>query len=314
VSEVDTLKSKIAALQQLLEVFEQTTLDQSARLEEVIRDNELKSQQVLEAERERAVWAIERARALEQELEIARQIQTSILPRTMHVAGLDIAAHMLPADQVGGDYYDVIPKGDGCWIGIGDVTGHGLNAGLVMMMTQSIVAALATIDPTATPTRVLGALNSVLFENIRTRMLQDDHVTLTLLRYKPDGEVVFAGAHEDILVSRADGTCEVVSTPGPWVGAIKDISDVTRDSMFRLNDGDVMVLHTDGVTEARNARREEFGVGRLAEVLSRARGRPSAEISTSILHSVTKWSDRQRDDITLVVAKYQDRGFQTEVV
>jgi phosphoserine phosphatase RsbU/P len=303
-NDIEALKSKVSALEQLLEVFEQTTLDQSRRLEDALSDNEIKSKQILEAERERTGWALDRARSLEKELDIARQIQTSILPRTMQVEGLDIAAQMLPADEVGGDYYDVIPNSKGCWMGIGDVTGHGLNAGLVMLMTQSIMAALANADSTASPTDLLRSLNAVLFENIRKRLLQDDHVTLTLLRYKRDGEIVFAGAHEDILVCRADGTCDVMLTPGPWVGAMKDISRVTRDSTFQLRDGDVMLLHTDGVTESMNAQREEFGSKRLREVLASSRNDPPREIGNQILQAVRDWSQQQRDDITLVVARY----------
>ena len=303
-TDLDALKSKVAALQQLLEVFEQTTLDQSSMLEDAMRENELKSRQLVDAERERAAWATERANALEKELVIARQIQTSILPRRTHVDGLEIAAQMVPADEVGGDYYDVLPNRNGCWIGIGDVTGHGLNAGLVMLMTQSIMAALANNDAAASPTQVLRAVNAVLFENIRKRLLQDDHVTLTLLRYNRDGEVVFAGAHEDILVCRADGTCDVVATPGPWVGAMQDISKVTRDSTLRLRDGDVIVLHTDGVTEAMNAQREEFGITRLADALRAVRGESPADINNHVLCAVRDWSHRQKDDITLVVGRY----------
>src|SRR5205814_931340 len=118
---------------------------------------------------------------------------------------IELAAHMLPAAEVGGDYYDVLPTDDGCWIGIGDVAGHGLNAGLVMMMVQSVVTALVQSNPKADPTDHVVRLNEVLFENIRHRLGRDEHVTLSLLRYSEDGSLRWAGAHENLLVVHKDG-------------------------------------------------------------------------------------------------------------
>ena len=162
------------------------------------------------------------------EKELASTIQTSILPRTLAVEGLDVAAVMATATEVGGDYYEVLPVADGCWIGIGDVAGHGLPAGLVMLQTQSAVGALVGQDPTASPDHVLCGVNRVLYENIRKRLHHDEHVTMSLMRYHRDGRVVFAGAHEDIVVWRAaTGTCETIATPGTWLGMTSDIRRAT---------------------------------------------------------------------------------------
>ena len=100
-------------------------------------------------------------------MEIAARIQTSILPRDVSVAGLEIAAAMHAATEVGGDYYDVVPVDDGCWLGIGDVAGHGLGTGLVMLMMQSGIGALARKMPDAAPRELLLALNTMLVENVR---------------------------------------------------------------------------------------------------------------------------------------------------
>ena len=124
---------------------------------------------------------------LEKEMEIATRIQTSILPRDISVAGLEIAAAMQPATEVGGDYYDVVAVDDGCWIGIGDVAGHGLGTGLMMLMMQSGFSALARKMPDASPRDLLLALNTMLVENVRVRLGQHEHATLTLLRYRRDG-------------------------------------------------------------------------------------------------------------------------------
>jgi sigma-B regulation protein RsbU (phosphoserine phosphatase) len=144
------------------------------------------------------------------------RIQTSILPRDVNVAGLEIAATMRAATEVGGDYYDVIPVTDGCWMGIGDVAGHGLGTGLVMLMMQSGIGALARKLPDASPRDLLLALNAMLVDNVRQRLGQREHATLTLLRYRRDGTLAFAGAHEEILILRAaTGRCERLAPPEP---------------------------------------------------------------------------------------------------
>ncbi|MCA9720766.1 MAG: SpoIIE family protein phosphatase, partial [Myxococcales bacterium] len=207
---------------------------------------------------------------LERELEIAERIQTSILPRAPEVNGYAIASEMTTASEVGGDYFDVLPAGDRCWIGIGDVAGHGLKAGLVMLMVQSCVAALVREQPTASPADHVRALNRVLVDNIRERLEQDEHVTFSLLRIETDGRVVYAGAHEEMIVCRAaTGACELIPTPGTWLGVDPNIDLVTRDSELRLEDGDLLLLYTDGLTEARSPAREMFGVQRLADALAR---------------------------------------------
>jgi sigma-B regulation protein RsbU (phosphoserine phosphatase) len=243
---------------------------------------------------------------LEQELSIATRIQTSILPRNLQVPGLEIAATMLPATEVGGDYYDVLPTPRGCWIGIGDVAGHGLRPGLVMMMLQSIVSALVRANPTSAPRDLLRVVNAVLYENVRERLGQDEHATLSLIHYQDDGELAFAGAHEDMLVLRAaTGKVEVVPTLGTWVGATKDIDDATQDARCRLRDGDVLLLYTDGVIEAENAAKEQFGPERLARLLERLGDESSAKIRDALCAAVTEFMSEQRDDIALLVARYR---------
>lgn len=240
---------------------------------------------------------------LERELEIAGRIQTSVLPRLLRVDGLEIAARMIPANEVGGDYYEILPVEGGCWLGIGDVSGHGLTAGLVMMMMQSSIASLGRTGSSLKPSELLTVVNSVLYENVRNRIADDSHATLSVLRYRDDGTLTFAGAHEDILVSRADGHCDVIETPGPWVGAVKNLGRSVVDTTQRLEQGDVMVLYTDGVTEAMNADREQFGIDRLRGELTAARDEPVEVILARLVETVQRWTFQQEDDITLVVIR-----------
>jgi phosphoserine phosphatase RsbU/P len=243
---------------------------------------------------------------LEREMEIAQRIQVSILPKRTAIEGLEVAAAMLPASEVGGDYYDIIPVEGGAWIGIGDVAGHGLTAGLVMLMIQSAVSALTQDRAGAAPRDILIPLNVVLLDNIRTRLAQDEHVTLTLLRYFRDGRVVYAGAHEEMIVCRADtGKCELVPTPGTWLGAVRRIDPFTVDHTLTLRDGDLLVLYTDGVTEAWSASKEQFGLQRLCAEVERMRGESVETICENIMAAVAAWTDEQVDDVTLLVHRYR---------
>jgi serine phosphatase RsbU (regulator of sigma subunit) len=243
---------------------------------------------------------------LERELEIATQIQTSILPRDLRVENLEIAAVMRPATEVGGDYYDVLPGAGGCWLGIGDVAGHGLRSGLVMMMMQSIVAALGRDDFDAAPRQLVQVVNAVLYDNVRNRMGHDEHATLTLIRYFADGRLVFAGAHEDLLILRAaTGKCERIASLGTWVGATRDISDATEDQRARLEDGDLLVLFTDGVIEASNSAGERYGIDRLCAELEAAGVGSVSQIRDRLLASVQSFLAVQDDDIALLVARHR---------
>ena len=242
-----------------------------------------------------------------QELEIAARIQTGILPNESRVPGLEIAARMLTATEVGGDYFDILPCAGGCWVGIGDVAGHGLHTGLVMLMIQSIVAATTAIMPNATPAEMWCTLNDVLWDNVRARLGRDEHATVTLLRYSEDGRVEFAGAHEDIVIYRAaTASCELRETPGLWAGISKNVphSSVPNGS-FQLAPGDVVLLYTDGVTESRHPTEGLFGMDRLCESLCQAADLPVPDIVEHILAAVDAWTTRRRDDLTLLVLRYR---------
>jgi PAS domain S-box-containing protein len=248
--------------------------------------------------------AVRTARAQE-ELEIARRVQTSIIPRTFDVPGLEIAAAMFPAEDVGGDYYDVLPANEGAWIAVGDVSGHGLNSGLVMLMVQSAVSAVTRANPDATPREVLCLVNGILYDNIRKRLMTDDHVTFTLIRYRPDGRLVFAGAHEDLLIWRArTGVVERIEPPGTWLGARPDIAYATVDSSVRLEHGDVVVLYTDGITEAMDARRRQFELDRLCKIIEEKGLEPVETIRDAIIDGVREWMAVQYDDMSVLVARH----------
>jgi sigma-B regulation protein RsbU (phosphoserine phosphatase) len=268
------------------------------------------SMNVMVEELQRSRSQVAQKERLEKEMEIAKKIQTSILPQSLEAPGLQVSAAMIPASEVGGDYYDLLPFETGCWIGIGDVAGHGLTAGLVMLMVQSIVAALTRDRPDTTPRDVVNVLNHVLYENIRHRLENDEHVTFSLMRFTHDGKIVFAGAHEDIVVLRASGEVERITTPGTWLGAIADIERFTFNTEAKLEPGDVMLLYTDGITEATDVHGELFGLDRVCEVLEKhPKDAKVEEIRDDLLDKVARWTHVQQDDVTMLVIRYLgDRG------
>jgi sigma-B regulation protein RsbU (phosphoserine phosphatase) len=241
---------------------------------------------------------------LEKEMEIAARIQTMIVPRQFVTPGLQVAAIMIPAAEVGGDYYDVIPFDGGCWFGVGDVAGHGLRPGLVMLMIQSVVAALVRREPNAAPSRVCSVVNAVLYDNIHRRMGQDEHATLSLLRYDDAGSLVYAGAHEDIIVYRASrGECETFETRGPWVGAFPNVDKMLVESTISLQVGDVMLLYTDGVTEGKDVRGVQFGPERVCAIIERVADQPVQSIRDHLVSAVRTWTTTQEDDISVLVIR-----------
>jgi PAS domain S-box-containing protein len=239
-------------------------------------------------------------------LAIAQRVQTSILPRKVAVRGLEISAKMITASEVGGDYYDILSVDDGCWIAIGDVSGHGIDAGLLMLMLQSTVLTTVMARPEASPADILRLVNQALVHNVRGRLGSRDHVTMSLLRYRPDGRIVFAGAHEEmILVRSATGAVESIATPGPWLGARQDVGKHLVDSELQLEDGDLLVLYTDGLTEARNDKGQMFDLDRLMAAVRTAQHKPALLVRDNVLTAVRRFMAEQQDDMTLVVIRYR---------
>lgn len=242
---------------------------------------------------------------LQKETEIAQQIQTEVLPQEFQVPGLQIAARMLPAASVGGDYYDVLPTAEGAWIGFGDVTGHGLLSGLIMLMIQSMVKSAVSLEPQAQPSALVIALNRALYDNIRFRLKRDEHATFTLIRFEAGGKLTFAGAHEEILICRKrTGRCERLQTPGIWLGTLPDVSQLTCDDETTLETGDLMVLYSDGITESLSSSREQFGVERVMSIIEQCQAKPVDEICDYVLGKAQAWTASQLDDMTILAARY----------
>jgi CHASE2 domain-containing sensor protein/serine phosphatase RsbU (regulator of sigma subunit) len=241
------------------------------------------------------------------ELNVAKEMQQLILPKTDEleaIEGLDISGFMEPADEVGGDYYDVLSENGLVTLSIGDVTGHGLESGILMIMTQTAVRTLQEAQEND-PVRFLDVLNRTIYKNVQ-RMESDKSLTLVVLNYQA-GILSISGQHEETLVVRADGTVERVDTMdlGFPIGLIDEIADTISQQSFRLAPNEGVVLYTDGVTEAENLAGEQYGLDRLCEVITSAWDQSAEDIKQAIIDDVRDHIGEQKvfDDISLLVVK-----------
>ncbi len=241
------------------------------------------------------------------ELAVARRLQLMVLPAESElasIAGLDIAGYMEPADEVGGDYYDVLQGTGGVKIGIGDVTGHGLESGVLMIMLQAAVRTLVLAEE-RDPERFMSIINKAVYQNIQ-RTAIDRSLTLSLIDYD-DGVLQLVGQHEEAIVVRASGAVERIDTMalGLPVGLDFEIDDFLGRLELPLAPGDTVLLYTDGITEAENPDGEQYGLDRLCEAARRHHASPAAAIKDAVIGDVERFINFQKvfDDITLVVIK-----------
>ena len=247
------------------------------------------------------------------ELDILKEMQQLILPNPSEleeIEDLDIAGFMEPADEVGGDYYDVLYTDGIVTIGIGDVTGHGLESGILMVMTQTAVRTLKEMDE-QDPVRFLDILNRTIYKNVQ-RMNSDKNLTLAILNYG-EGRISISGQHEETLVVRKGGKIERISTMdlGFPIGLDDEIADFISQTMVELEPGDGVVLYTDGIPEARDMNKKFYGLERLCEVVSQNWHLDAEQIKQAVIDNLRQFIGKQKlfDDITLVVLKRKNDRF-----
>ena len=266
-----------------------------------------RSNEALEAQVTQRTKELSRALAdLWSEMDLAHKIQTVLLPKERQVGSCQIAASMIPASSVGGDYYDTFQCGASTWLLIGDVSGHGIAAGLSMMMVQtavrSIVATAAAYPDQVTPAQVLTRVNAVVSGNL-CKVSRGQYMTLTAIEIR-GATVTHAGLHMDLLHYRAAcDRVERIPTNGMWVGVVDDIAPLVEDSSFDLEEGDILLLFSDGITEAMVGDRR-LGTDGLAALLSRFASQSSNP------DSIVEGINRQlagcgaHDDMTVVAVRY----------
>ena len=236
------------------------------------------------------------------EMALAKRIQLALVPTDPALHNCDVAAVMRPADEVGGDYYDVFREGDQEWILIGDVSGHGVPAGLIMMMCQTAVRAALASNPAMAPDELLVIVNRTLTENIR-RLGEDKYMTISALCRDEAGRFHHAGLHQDLMIYRAQtGRVDCIPSEGAWLGITSDIDRLLTVGTFELAAGDVLFLYTDGITEAVRTgdgkMLDNAGLSTLLESLGR---RCAGDIVTEVVAHLDGYD--VADDVAAVAVK-----------
>jgi len=248
-----------------------------------------------------------RGRRLEQQVEIARQVQANLLPTSIQLAGgVQIAVEYQPADEVAGDFYDAFYTDNGLALVIGDVSGKGIPAALLMGVIHGAVRASAWTDSCASHEGETAELNRLLCE----RASREQFASMFWCYCDAGNGAVHyvnAGHCPPMLVGLWQGEAEIkrLDAGGPVLGLISGAG--YTQGRVEIQPGDVMMLYSDGLVEAMNSAGEEFGDARLAGLLSQSFRESPETIRDSILASVRAFSGGvpPHDDLTFVVAKFE---------
>ncbi len=245
--------------------------------------------------------AVEKGR-MEKELQMAKEIQRSWLPRTLPtVHGYDLAADWHSAREVAGDFYDCFALPNGDWgVVIADVSDKGAPAALFMAVTRSLLRSAALLAPT--PQTALQHTNLSILKDTDTGMF----VTMYYTVLHAGGQItaVNAGHNLPLLYRARRDTYTFLPRGGHPLGWFEDLA--LQAQTYQLEPDDVLVLYTDGLTEAENLAHEPYGEDRLVEVVTAYADAPAAEILEAIVHSVQQFMGEAPpfDDMTLVVVRY----------
>ena len=255
----------------------------------------------IEAQRRAAAQRLEAERRVAQELDIAKRVQARLFPQCLpQLESLDYAGICIQAREVGGDYYDFLDFGrTRLGLVVGDTSGKGIGAALLMANLQANLRSQSATAMTR-PERFLRSVNQLFHANTT----DSAYATLFFAAYDDrTRRLRYANCgHQTAFLLRRDNTLERLASTCTVLGLFREWECSVEES--RLFPGDVLVLYTDGITEAFNDADEDYGEDRLIEILQRHRHRSSREILAAIIDDVRTFSPReQRDDITVIVAK-----------
>jgi len=244
-------------------------------------------------------------KAIEKELGIARRIQKDLLPeRLPELKTWSVAARWTPAKEVGGDYYDFIELGGDRWgVTVADVSGKGVPASLIMSMTRCLLR-LATRAGQG-PQGTLALVDEVLAPDLKSGMFVS-MVYLQITEGEGTVRLVRAGHNPPIVVRGRTRRLELCKTPGVALGLSTGFGRQAMDeAVLELETGDYLVLYSDGIVEAMNEQKKEYGTARLAKALEEGAELSPEELSEKIMKNLAQWRGRapQSDDITLVILK-----------
>lgn len=239
---------------------------------------------------------------MSKELELASRMQKKIIPQDVkYIFGLEVANYFEPAKEIGGDYYDYVAHPNETFsVTMADVSGKGVPAAFLMALARSILRTLSTRG--IEPKEELNALNQIIYQDIT----EDMFITIMHCKfdYKTKTLTYSNAGHNPILVYKS-AIDEIVSysVKGVAIGFVENYE--YRQASLKLDRGDIVVLYTDGITEAENQKKELFGMERLKKVIYKNKNASAEEIKQSLLASLEDFKDNyeQVDDSTFVILK-----------
>jgi serine phosphatase RsbU (regulator of sigma subunit) len=252
----------------------------------------------------------ERHARMDVEVETARRIQTKLLPGDVRLPGIEFVSYMHPAESVGGDYLDIHTTPNGSWLFLGDVTGHGLGAGLVTLMAQSTVSSILEARPDIRPAELNFLANRILAANL-ARMGEQRHLTFVALRSVGQNAFLVSGSHDTAFIYRA--TTQQVEpfqlTHFPiGIGFIGNLGkDDFLEQTILLNPGDALFVGSDGITEAAwggDVTKGQFGEDALIEILRNKGTLPLPELKSALLDRLDAHTGGvYHDDVSFVIVR-----------
>jgi serine phosphatase RsbU (regulator of sigma subunit) len=241
---------------------------------------------------------------IERDLDVARKIQQGLLPKCIpNLKGLDICGEMIPAMQVGGDYYDLIQTSESkLFVAVGDVSGKGLSASLYMTKLQTMIQMVCKSN--LNPKEILIEVNKRLYES----MERNSFITMTLALFDTECNTVrFCRAGHMPLFITSNGKVESVKTQGIGLGLEKGdvFSKTLVEEEIKFRPRQVYSFFSDGITEAMNEKNDLFGEERLINILEKKSSGTSAEIMQNVWDEVKifKGKIKPNDDMTMVIVK-----------
>lgn len=241
---------------------------------------------------------------IERDLDLARKIQQGLLPKCIpNLNGLDICGEMIPAMQVGGDYYDLIPLSNTkLFVAVGDVSGKGLSASLYMTKLQTMIQISTKIS--SSPKEILIEINRRLYESIERNWF----ITMTLALFDTETKTVkFCRAGHMPLITANNGTVEAIKSEGIGLGLEKgDVFERTlKEEEIKIKSNQIFAFFSDGITEAMNEKNELFGEDKLTEILKGKSANRSSEVMQNVWNEIKlfKGNAQPNDDMTMVIVK-----------
>ncbi|MFZ1517193.1 MAG: SpoIIE family protein phosphatase [Ignavibacteriaceae bacterium] len=241
---------------------------------------------------------------IERDLDLARKIQQGLLPKCIpNLTGLEICGEMIPAMQVGGDYYDLIPLSDTkLFVAVGDVSGKGLSASLYMTKLQTMIQ-ISTKNSTS-PREILVEINKRLYESIERNWF----ITMTLALFDTETKTVkFCRAGHMPLITTNNGTVESIKSEGIGLGLEKgEVFDRTLQEVeLKTFSNQMFAFFSDGITEAMNEKSEMFGEEKLIEILKGKSGNHSTDVLDIVWNEIKSFRGKAQpnDDMTMVIVK-----------